>query len=240
MGRRRNREVNVFGVSFLDVLSNTVGGLAFLLIIVFMLMSKRPEHAPPEILTQTLPDIYVGESYDLALSAKGGGGIYAWEMLEGTMPDGLELNKSLGLLSGEIKREKVLREPAVFEFTITCTGLGAKTDKRRFTMTLKPAKPFPATPVKISSQNTLPSAIDTVPYPLTLACTGGVPPYHWELTDGELPPGLHLGSDGLVSGQPKETGDFSFEISVRAGNKTADSVRLELAVLRKFEPQQPV
>ncbi len=50
--------------------------------------------------------------------------------------------------------------------------------------------------------------------PVALTATGGVLPYHWNLSGGTLPPGLKLGGDGSVSGKPTAAGKFSFSIEV--------------------------
>ena len=50
--------------------------------------------------------------------------------------------------------------------------------------------------------------------PVVLTATGGVPPYHWNVSAGTLPPGLTIGSDGSVSGTPAAAGAFPFSIEV--------------------------
>jgi len=50
--------------------------------------------------------------------------------------------------------------------------------------------------------------------PVALTAIGGRPPYHWNLSDGALPPGLTLGSEGSVSGTPASAGAYSFLIEV--------------------------
>jgi len=50
--------------------------------------------------------------------------------------------------------------------------------------------------------------------PVALTATGGVPPYHWNVSAGTLPPGLTIGSDGSVSGTPAAAGAFPFSIEV--------------------------
>ncbi len=50
--------------------------------------------------------------------------------------------------------------------------------------------------------------------PVSLAATGGRPPYTWSLDTGKLPPGLTLSADGTVSGQPTNVGAYRFNIKV--------------------------
>src|SRR5690606_16244164 len=42
-----------------------------------------------------------------------------------------------------------------------------------------------------------------------LAAHGGVPPYTWSISRGELPVGVLLRSDGFLSGVPRQDGTFS-------------------------------
>jgi hypothetical protein len=53
-----------------------------------------------------------------------------------------------------------------------------------------------------------------VKYSTTLVATGGNPPYKWSLFSGRLPAGLHLRSNGVISGRPKVTGVFAFTVRV--------------------------
>jgi hypothetical protein len=47
-------------------------------------------------------------------------------------------------------------------------------------------------------------------YTFQLPALGGTPGYAWSLVGGALPPGITLGSDGLLSGTTTSTGSFSF------------------------------
>ena len=68
--------------------------------------------------------------------------------------------------------------------------------------------------LSITSQ-ALPTAAPRQRYEATLDATGGVPPYHWEITSGELPPGLDLNpTTGLIDGIPAEKGQFEFVVTV--------------------------
>ncbi len=50
--------------------------------------------------------------------------------------------------------------------------------------------------------------------PVTITASGGVLPYHWNVSGGAVPPGLTLGSDGSVSGTPASGGTFPFSIEI--------------------------
>lgn len=54
----------------------------------------------------------------------------------------------------------------------------------------------------------------------------GVPPYHWTVLSGTLPPGLTLNSDGFLQGVPRQAGRFDFVVEVQDG--TNSTARLEV------------
>ena len=54
----------------------------------------------------------------------------------------------------------------------------------------------------------------------------GVPPYHWTVLSGTLPPGLTLNSDGFLQGVPRQAGRFDFVVEVQDG--TNNTARLEV------------
>lgn len=43
---------------------------------------------------------------------------------------------------------------------------------------------------------------------------GGVPPFRWVVKQGDLPPDLHLGAEGLVSGTSSNAGEYTFTVAV--------------------------
>jgi hypothetical protein len=69
--------------------------------------------------------------------------------------------------------------------------------------------------IQTASGATLPAAVVGTSYGTTLQATGGKPPLTWTLLPGStLPTGLTLSSDGVISGTPSGSGDFTFEIQV--------------------------
>jgi hypothetical protein len=59
-----------------------------------------PPPTPPDITTTTLPDGTVNEAYNQGLAATGGTAPLAWSVSSGTLPDGLNLDATTGLISG--------------------------------------------------------------------------------------------------------------------------------------------
>jgi len=68
----------------------------------------------------------------------------------------------------------------------------------------------------------------------TLIAKGGIPPYHWKVSDGTLPYTLSLDSvSGIISGVPVDTGTFIFTVLVKDSDipQKNDTQLLTLSVL---------
>lgn len=73
------------------------------------------------------------------------------------------------------------------------------------------------------------------PYRWQLTAQGGIEPYKWFLASGNLPKGLELAPDGLLTGVPTEIGTFSFTVTITDGGKPGQQVNQTL-VLRVIAP----
>jgi hypothetical protein len=89
-------------------------------------------------------------------------------------------------------------------------------------------------PLNIRTQ-TLPNARVRQSYQFELQAEGGILPLKWTLVSGDLPPGLKLGSDGILRGAPTNAGDFSFVVQVEDGGKP-QSQRSQPLSLRVVTP----
>jgi len=86
-------------------------------------------------------------------------------------------------------------------------------------------------PVKISTQG-LSNATQGAAYTFTLAASGGVSPYSWNLTG--LPAGLNVNPvTGIISGTPTVGGDFLVDVTVydAASPANSDNKKLNLHVI---------
>lgn len=70
----------------------------------------------------------------------------------------------------------------------------------------------------------LPETYPHASYEFRFRARGGVPPLHWRLEKGALPPGLKLEDDGLLHGSPDRAGDFEFTVSVTDNGQPQRSV----------------
>jgi hypothetical protein len=71
----------------------------------------------------------------------------------------------------------------------------------------------------------LPETYPRASYEVRFHARGGVPPLHWRVEKGALPPGLKLEDDGLLHGSPEHTGEFQFTISVTDSGQPQRSVQ---------------
>jgi hypothetical protein len=65
---------------------------------------------------------------------------------------------------------------------------------------------------------------------VTLAASGGTPPYQWAVTSGSLPTGLALDPSGLLSGTPATSGSYTFAISVTDSAGAGNSQTFQITV----------
>jgi hypothetical protein len=93
-----------------------------------------------------------------------------------------------------------------------------------------PLKAASPTPLRIT-RPILPVGIAQTDYDTALVVRGGVPPYSWGATTGQIAPGLTLRSSaGTISGIPFVPGAFSFRVRVRdsAGSSLSTTVSLNV------------
>jgi hypothetical protein len=90
------------------------------------------------------------------------------------------------------------------------------------------AQPPPAPqPLAILDQ-TLPPLNAGLDVRIPLHASGGVPPYHWSLANGDLPPGITLDAEGSLTGRPSKPGDFAFTLTVTDSAQPAHRINKEL------------
>jgi hypothetical protein len=77
----------------------------------------------------------------------------------------------------------------------------------------------------------LPSFDPGVEIRVPLSARGGVPPYHWSVTSGELPEGISLTPDGFLVGRPAKAGKagrFIYTVTVEDSAHPPNRVSKEL------------
>ena len=144
---------------------------------------------------------FLNEPYSFQLTTNGGGS-YTWSVDSGSLPAGVGLNTSTGLLSGT--------PTAVGDFTfkIKVTD-GTRTDVQTYTLTVVQRLKLTAARVQAAEVG--------LPFTLTPSATGGRGPYTWSITNGgALPAGVTLDpATGAFSGQPTTPGTFALKLMVK-------------------------
>jgi uncharacterized repeat protein (TIGR03803 family) len=167
--------------------------------------------AAPEITTTLLETGAIGYSYSAQLLASGGTAPLKWSITSGTLPAGLTLNSSTGLISGKPTTAEVEA------FTVAVTDAAGVSSSTSLTLTI-----YIDNIVRITTTS-LPAGTVGAAYSATMQATSGTKPYTWSVYSGSLPAGLSLAaSTGVISGTPTTAGTTNFFIGVKgAGNNTA-------------------
>lgn len=149
----------------------------------------------------------VGIPYSQTTIAKNGTEPYGWAITAGTLPDGLTLDGSTGVISGTPTIATAFPSPV---FTVEVTDSEGAIASRDMTIGIQP-------PVAIPAQTLADGKVGDI-YSQQVASTGGVMPGKWYITAGSLPDGLTLDeSTGIISGIPTTAGPYSFSVKVVDG-----------------------
>ena len=174
------------------------------------------------ITPSTLTDPTLTVAYSQTLSGNGGTGPYTFAVSSGTLPTGLSVNSSTGVISG------TPGATGTFNFTITATDANSFTGNQPYTVTVA------ITPTITLTPSTLPNPTLAVSYSQTLSGNGGTGPYTFAVSSGALPTGFSLNSStGVISGTPSATGIFNFTITATDANSFSGNQPYTLTITTK-------
>jgi hypothetical protein len=187
--------------------------------------------APPlSVTTGSLPGGTVGTPFGATLAATGGITPYTWSISGGSLPAGINLNTSTGLISG------TPTTAGTSNFTVKVADSETPTAQNA-TASFGIAISNPA-PLVITTTS-LPNGTDGSSYTATVDASGGIKPYSWSITAGALPTGLNLNSNtGQISGTPTATGPFNFTIAVTDSENPAVETVASLSIT--INPSTPL
>ncbi len=127
-----------------------------------------------------------------------------WSVVVGTLPAGLNLGASNGVISG------MPAVPGSYSFTVRAQTADGRSDTKALTLDVRDR-------LAVSGAGDLETRVVRtevgVPFDGGLVATGGFGSYTWSV-DGELPFGLELVEDGAINGRPAEAGTYRFTLAV--------------------------
>ena len=191
---------------------------------------------PLSVTTTSLPPGITNTQYNASVVAQGGVPPLTWTMSPPpatSLPPGLAFNTATGLISGIPTAAATTGSsctPAVagqycLSVQVMDSALIPNPAPPTFKHQVAPAAPLPLSiaitsppPLKITTPSPLTGGVTAEGYAAQLQATGGVLPYTWSVTQGQLPAGLTLAtnadSTASISGTPILTGDTTFTVQV--------------------------
>jgi hypothetical protein len=173
----------------------------------------------PALTVTTAPALATasaGAAYSQTFTALGGVPPYRWA-ISGTVPSGLSLTATTGVLSG------TPTQVGDFPITVQVTDSALSQASGNYSLQVVSGLAIATPPV-------LPSATLGAPYSTTFQASGGLPPYQWTVTAGSLPGGLNFSGTGQIGGTATSSGAFTFTAQVADANSNRATKQFTLAV----------
>ena len=164
---------------------------------IFIVLGANAASASITISPASLPGAGVGVGYDQTVTAQGGTDPYTFAVTSGSLPNGITLDSSTGVISG------VPTTSGVSNFTLTATDATLATGSGNYSIAVGDASLTLSPP-------SLPTGYQGVAYSQTVSASGGTAPYTFSVSSGQVPPGLSFSSSGVLSGTPIALGSYGF------------------------------
>jgi Putative Ig domain len=180
---------------------------------------------PFSITTTSLPPGSIGQAYSQPVQTIGGTAPLTFSIVPpGTLPPGLNLNPTTGVISGT-----PIVPAGTSSFTVRVADAGGRNDTQVLSITINLLNP-----PNITTTTLLGGTVGQ-PYNQTLQATGGVGGLTWSVPPGSLPAGLTLSPAGTISGALTSAGTFNFTVTVRDTLNQSDTQDLSIAVSAVLE-----
>jgi hypothetical protein len=167
-----------------------------------------------DTLTFQTNNLKTGEkskTYSDSIYITGGQFPYIWRIIQGKLPDGLQLNSGTGHISGI-----PIGESSEFKLQVEDSGEPSGFAEKFFSI-------YVADGLTIVTE-IIQDGMEHKYYNASLVGVGGILPYHWAVQNGTLPRCFNLNnSNGKISGTPFNTGIFDFIIKLTDSSNPANS-----------------
>ena len=174
---------------------------------------------PLSITTTSLPSGSIGQVYNQTVQTKGGVAPLNFSISQGSLPAGLNVNQSTGVISGT-----PILPGGTSSFTVRVQDAGGQSATQALSITINvPVPPSITT-------TTLPGGTVGKLYNQSLQATGGTGALTWSLSSGSLPAALSLSPAGVISGTPTKDGTANFTVRVRDALNQSDTQSLSITI----------
>lgn len=174
-----------------------------------------------EFRSLSLRDANIDQPYLAKVEVVGGAPPYRFTLGSGALPRGLALSEEAGTIVG------VPTSPGDHSFVVRVRDAAQDAAESAFRLHVVPK-------VLELSTTELPDGKEGSAYEFQLEARGGVPPYRFVRTEGELIAGLELHPDGRLAGTPLTFGSRPFTVTVEdtRARRASRALRLDVLSLR--------
>ena len=170
------------------------------------------------IIPQKLPEAGLNLPYQVRLGTDAGAGRVSWELAAGTLPAGMSLDPSEGVIRGTPQHTVAEQEIAM-----RARDEEDATDEHVFSLAVVRGRLV---------TESLPPAFADAPYSVALAAEHMAGPLAWEIVSGTLPEGVSLDAKtGCVAGTVVEEGSSRLAVRVTDALGLEDRAELTVKVL---------
>jgi large repetitive protein len=157
---------------------------------------------------------FVNYPYNTFISTTGGVTPFTWTLFSGTLPPGLAFNTTTGQITGTPTTAS--STPYAFTLQVADSTLPAsQVVQKALSISIQTPQPLSISPAS------LPAGQTAAPYSAALSASGGIPPYSWAVTSGQLPQGLHFNTaTGAITGTPILVTNSTFSVQVSDSEET--------------------